>query len=185
METTSLRSHGDAAVELLDLLFEEFFKLRPLSFQRRGQEAVLDGKHLGVDVDVLHLQIKTPADKLDLVSITLHYFKKPCDWLIVAVFRFFYCDNQSWTYLLKGVQATGFTQTYQIFQDGILHLLWRKGGCSNCSPHPIIVSACRRSSCAPSTYHVCAELLVGTQQTSFPGPVRHHLWVWNHDSHQT
>lgn len=64
METTPHRSHGDAAVELLDLLFEEFFKLRPLSFQRRGQQAVLDGKHLGVDVDVLHLQIKTPADKL-------------------------------------------------------------------------------------------------------------------------
>lgn len=73
METTALRSHGDAAVELLDLLFEELFKLRPLSFQRRGQEAVLDGKHLIVDVDVLHLQIKTPVDKLDLLSITSQY----------------------------------------------------------------------------------------------------------------
>lgn len=59
METTPLRSHGDAAVELLDLLFEELFELRPLGFQRRGEEAVLDGEHLSVDVDVLHLQIRT------------------------------------------------------------------------------------------------------------------------------
>lgn len=71
MVTTFFRSHGDAAVELLDLLFEELFELRPLGFQRRGQEAVLDGKHLRVDVDVLHLQIIiTPADKFDLLSIT-------------------------------------------------------------------------------------------------------------------
>lgn len=87
METTPLRSHGDAAVELLDLLFEELFELRPLSFQRRGQEAVLDGKHLVVDVDVLHLQIETPADKLDFLSITSQYFKKPRDWLIGSELR--------------------------------------------------------------------------------------------------
>lgn len=49
-------SHGDAAVELVDLLFEELFELRPLGLQRRREEAVLDGEHLAVDVDVLHLQ---------------------------------------------------------------------------------------------------------------------------------
>lgn len=69
METTPLRSHGDAAVELLNLLFEKLFELRPLGFQRRGQKAVLDGKHLSVDVDVLHLQITTTVDKTDLLSI--------------------------------------------------------------------------------------------------------------------
>lgn len=70
MEATPLRSHGDAAVELLDLLFEELFELRPLGFQRRGQEAVLDGKHLSVDVDVLHLQIITAADTCHFLSVT-------------------------------------------------------------------------------------------------------------------
>lgn len=49
-------SHGDAAVELVDLLFEELFELRSLGLQRRREEAVLDGKHLSVDVDVLHLR---------------------------------------------------------------------------------------------------------------------------------
>lgn len=105
METTPLRSHGDAAVELLDLLFEELFELRPLSFQRRGQEAVLDGKHLVVDVDVLHLQIETPAGKLDLLSITSQYFKKPRDWLIVAVFRFFYCESSELRQSVMGLPA--------------------------------------------------------------------------------
>lgn len=70
METTPLLSHGDAAVELLDLLFKKLLELRPLGFQRRGQEAVLDGKHLGVDVDVLHLRITTRTDKFVLVSVT-------------------------------------------------------------------------------------------------------------------
>lgn len=51
----ALRSHGDAAVQLLNLLFEELFELRPLGLQRWGQETVLDGEHLSVDVDVLHL----------------------------------------------------------------------------------------------------------------------------------
>lgn len=123
METT-LQSHGDAAVELLDLLFEELFELRPLGFQRGGQEAILNRKHLSVDVDVLHLQIITPAGKSDLLSITSEVFKKPCDWLLMTVFW-------SWTHLLKGVEATGFAQTYQIFQDGLLQLLLRERGCSN------------------------------------------------------
>lgn len=92
-------------------------------------------------------------------------------------------ERQSWTHLLKGVEATGFAQTNQIFQDGLLKVLCKKWAWHNCSQHPVTV--CRRSSCAASTYRVVAELLVGTQQASFPGPVGHHLRVRNHDPHQT
>lgn len=50
-----LPSHGNGAVELVDLLLEELPQLRPLGLQRGRQQAVLDGEHLAVDVDVLHL----------------------------------------------------------------------------------------------------------------------------------
>lgn len=112
METTPLQSHGDAAVELLDLLFEILFELRPLGFQRRGQKAVLDGKHLIVDIDVLHLQITRPAETFDLNSTSTRS-----------------SDRQSWTHLLKGVEATGFAQTNQIFLDGLLQLLCKTWPC--------------------------------------------------------
>lgn len=50
-----LSSHGDAAIELLDLFLKELLELRPPSLQCRRQEAVCNGEHLVVDVDVLHL----------------------------------------------------------------------------------------------------------------------------------
>ena len=48
-------SHGDAAVELVDLLLEELLQLWSLGLKCRSQEAVYNGEHLVVDVDVFHL----------------------------------------------------------------------------------------------------------------------------------
>lgn len=50
-----LSSHGDAAIELLDLFFEELLELWPPSLQCRRQEAICNGEHLVVDIDILHL----------------------------------------------------------------------------------------------------------------------------------
>lgn len=49
-------SQGHAAVELLDLVLEELLQLWSLRFQCRRQEPVLNGEHLLMDVDVLHLE---------------------------------------------------------------------------------------------------------------------------------
>lgn len=48
-------SHFDAGVELVDLLPEVVPQLRPLGLQRRGQQAILNRKHLWVQRNVPHL----------------------------------------------------------------------------------------------------------------------------------
>lgn len=65
---TCLSSQGDAAVELLDLLLEELFELGSLRLERRRQEAIFNGEHLTVDVDVLHL------DEENMCSATMSVF---------------------------------------------------------------------------------------------------------------
>lgn len=49
-------SQGHTAVELLDLVLEELFQLWSLRLQRWRQEPILNGEHLVMDVDVLHLE---------------------------------------------------------------------------------------------------------------------------------
>lgn len=49
-------SQGHAAVELLDLVLEELLQLRSFCLQRWRQEPILNGEHLIMDVDVLHLE---------------------------------------------------------------------------------------------------------------------------------
>lgn len=55
-------SHGDAAVELVDLPLEELLQLWSLGLQCRSQEAVFNGEHIVVDVDVLHLEKENGKD---------------------------------------------------------------------------------------------------------------------------
>lgn len=49
-------SQRHTAVELLDLVLEEFLQLRSLRLQCRRQEPILNGEHLVMDVNVLHLK---------------------------------------------------------------------------------------------------------------------------------
>lgn len=49
-------SQGHAAVEFLNLVLEELLQLWSLRLQRRRQEPILNGEHLLMDVDVLHLE---------------------------------------------------------------------------------------------------------------------------------
>lgn len=46
----------DLGVELIDLLSEMVPELSALCFKCRSQEAVLDGEHLRVQSNILHLQ---------------------------------------------------------------------------------------------------------------------------------
>lgn len=52
---SAMSSHGNAAVEVVNLALEELPQLGPLCLQCRGQQTILDGEHLVVDVDVFHL----------------------------------------------------------------------------------------------------------------------------------
>lgn len=56
LESSPPLSHVDLGVELIDLLSEMAPELITLRFKRWSQEAVLDGEHLRVQSDILHLQ---------------------------------------------------------------------------------------------------------------------------------
>lgn len=95
-------SQGHAAVELLDLVLEELLQLWSLCFQCRRQKPILNGEHLLMDVDVLHLE----EEKIGVWKG--HIFRIDEKKVMPSV------------YLLKRVEAIGFAQTHQIFQDHLL-----------------------------------------------------------------
>lgn len=100
-------SQGHTAVELLNLVLEELLQLRSLRLQCWRQEPILNGEHLVMDVDVLHLE-----EEMGVLQSPHFYnkWKKGSRW-------------QPSTHLLKRVEAVGFAQTHQILQDGLLQLL--------------------------------------------------------------
>lgn len=96
-------------------------------------------------------------------------------------------DQKKWnrrhpsTYLLKWVEAIGFAQTHQVFQDGFLQFLFT-------SIHYYLQTFFKNlfnlQSFGHCTYQAFTHVLEGTGYALFLGPFRHDFRIWNYNSHQ-
>lgn len=79
------------------------------------------------------------------------------------------------------MEAIGFAQTHQVFQDGLLQFLFTS---IHYYPQTFFKNLFHLQSFGHCTYQAFTHVLEGTSYALFLSPFRHDFRIWNYNSHQ-
>lgn len=127
----------NACIEFVDLGLEESFQFGPLGFKSWSQEAVLDGEHLRVEVEVFHLRKVEKGGSTDGLMgaeprcpfpfINISFWRKhsnrPFQYLHTLYVIFHLDEFTRSFYLFKRLESCFPPQFDHVWQNGFLNSL--------------------------------------------------------------